>query len=143
MLGAEIKEFLENEKDLEFEEEISRNPYRLKSWWRYLQGKEGARRKTRNVIHERALKFLPHSYKLWHQYLKERRDAVEGKRVTDPACKIVVNAHERALVHLHKMPRLWVEYLEFLVKLRLATVARRTFDRALQALPITQHEKAR
>ena len=57
--GQDIKEFLENEKDVEFEEEISRNPYRLKSWWRYLLAKEGARRKTRNVIHERALKFLP------------------------------------------------------------------------------------
>lgn len=58
-LGQDIREFLENEKDLEFEEEISRNPYRLKSWWRYLLAKEGAKRKTRNVIHERALKFLP------------------------------------------------------------------------------------
>lgn len=38
------------------------------------------------------------SYKLWHQYLRERRSAVEGKCITDPACQIVVNAHERALV---------------------------------------------
>lgn len=38
------------------------------------------------------------SYKLWNQYLTERRAAVEGKCVTDPACQIVVNAHERALV---------------------------------------------
>lgn len=58
-LGQDIKEFLENEKDIEFEEEISRNPYRLKSWWRYLLAKEGAKPKTRNIIHERALKFLP------------------------------------------------------------------------------------
>lgn len=56
----EIGEFLEDKKDLEFEEVISRNPYRLKSWWRYLLAKEGARRKTRYIIHERALKFLPH-----------------------------------------------------------------------------------
>lgn len=39
------------------------------------------------------------------------------------------------------MPRLWVDYLAFVVKLGLGTKARRTFDRALQALPITQHEK--
>lgn len=61
-LGQDIKEFLENEKDVEFEEEISRNPYRLKSWWRYLLAKEGARRKTRNIIHERAIKFLPNRW---------------------------------------------------------------------------------
>ncbi|CAM9398802.1 unnamed protein product, partial [Hapterophycus canaliculatus] len=84
---------------------------------------------------------LAGSYKLWNQYLSERRAAVEGKCVTDPACQIVVNAHERALVHLHKMPRLWVDYLAFIVKLGLGTKARRTFDRALQALPITQHDK--
>jgi len=58
-LGQDIKEFVQNEKDVEFEEEISRNPHRLKSWWRYLLAKEGARQRTRNVIHERALKFLP------------------------------------------------------------------------------------
>ena len=39
------------------------------------------------------------------------------------------------------MPRLWVDYLAFVVKLGLGTKARRTFDRALQALPITQHDK--
>lgn len=61
-LGRDIKEFLENEKDIEFEEEISRNPYRLKSWWRYLLAKEGAKPKTRNIIHERALKFLPNRF---------------------------------------------------------------------------------
>lgn len=42
-----------------------------------------------------------HSYKLWNQYLGERRAAVEGKCITDPACKIVVNAHERALVRIY------------------------------------------
>lgn len=64
-LGQDIKEFLENEKDIEFEEEISRNPYRLKSWWRYLLAKEGAKPKTRNIIHERALKFLPNRLDFW------------------------------------------------------------------------------
>lgn len=39
------------------------------------------------------------------------------------------------------MPRLWVDYLAFIVKLGSGTKARRTFDRALQALPITQHDK--
>lgn len=61
-LGQDITEFLQNENDVEFEEEISRNPHRLKSWWRYLLAKEGARRRTRNVIHERALKFLPNRF---------------------------------------------------------------------------------
>lgn len=34
-----------------------------------------------------------------------------------------------------------VQYLEFLVEQRQVLLARRTFDRALQALPITQHDR--
>jgi hypothetical protein len=52
-----------------------------------------------------------------------------------------VNTYERALVHLSKMPRVWVDYCSLLVLLQKGTDARRTFDRALQALPITQHHR--
>lgn len=62
---------------------------------------------TRNLLHERALKVLPGSYKLWMSYLADRRAQLKGKCVTDPAYEVVNNAYERALVTLHKMPRLW------------------------------------
>ena len=53
-----------------------------------------------------------------------------------------VNAlFERALVLLNKMPRIWEMYLEFLMQQPLVTYTRRTFDRALRALPITQHNR--
>ena len=42
---------------------------------------------------------------------------------------------------MHKMPRIWINYLQFLMKQCLVTKTRRTFDRALQALPITQHHR--
>lgn len=38
-----------------------------------------------------------------------------------------------------KMPRIWLEYLGLLLTQRKITHTRRTFDRALRALPITQH----
>lgn len=44
-------------------------------------------------------------------------------------------------VTMHKMPRIWTQYLELLMGRRAVTRARRTFDRALQALPITQHDR--
>ncbi|CAM9979894.1 unnamed protein product, partial [Heterosigma akashiwo] len=97
---------LQSEADFEYEEEISRNPYALKSWWRYLDHKKNARPKTRYVVYERALKFLPGSFKLWHSYLKERTLAVEDKSVLDPAREVVANAYERALHHL-----VWEHYL--------------------------------
>lgn len=39
------------------------------------------------------------------------------------------------------MPRIWEMYLKFLLKQPLVTTTRRTFDRALRALPITQHNR--
>lgn len=40
-----------------------------------------------------------------------------------------------------QMPRIWLDYCEFLVNQGLITRTRRTFDRALRALPITQHHR--
>ena len=40
-----------------------------------------------------------------------------------------------------QMPRIWLDYCEFLMNQGLITRTRRTFDRALRALPITQHPR--
>jgi pre-mRNA-splicing factor SYF1 len=37
------------------------------------------------------------------------------------------------------MPRIWIDYCQFLVDQGKIIRTRRTFDRALRALPITQH----
>jgi pre-mRNA-splicing factor SYF1 len=39
------------------------------------------------------------------------------------------------------MPRIWIEYCTVLIEQKLVTQTRRAFDRALRALPVTQHEK--
>jgi hypothetical protein len=70
----------------------------LKAWLRYLEAKTQARPVQRYLIYERALKFLPGSYKLWHAYLQERRSAVEGKvPVTHARYQILVNTYERCV----------------------------------------------
>uniref|UniRef100_A0A8D2J3B4 Pre-mRNA-splicing factor SYF1 n=1 Tax=Varanus komodoensis TaxID=61221 RepID=A0A8D2J3B4_VARKO len=81
------------------------------------------------------------SYKLWYNYLKQRRKQVKSKCVTDPSYEEVNNCHERALVFMHKMPRIWLDYCQFLMDQCRITRTRRTFDRALRALPITQHHR--
>lgn len=53
----------------------------------------------------------------------------------------VNDCFERSLILLNKMPRIWTEYLSFLLKQCLVTKTRRTFDRALRALPLTQHSR--
>ncbi|XP_006107698.1 pre-mRNA-splicing factor SYF1 [Myotis lucifugus] len=130
-----------DEEDLPYEEEIMRNQFSVKCWLRYIEFKQGAPKPRLNQLYERALKLLPCSYKLWYRYLKARRAQVKHRCVTDPAYEDVNNCHERAFVFMHKMPRLWLDYCQFLVDQGRITHTRRTFDRALRALPITQHSR--
>uniref|UniRef100_A0A668AVE3 Pre-mRNA-splicing factor SYF1 n=1 Tax=Myripristis murdjan TaxID=586833 RepID=A0A668AVE3_9TELE len=129
------------EDDLPYEEEIIRNPYSVKCWMRYIEFKHNGPKSILNMIYERALKELPGSYKLWYNYLRERRKQVKGKSITEPVYEEVNNCHERALVFMHKMPRIWLDYCQFLVSQCKITRSRRTFDRALRALPVTQHPR--
>ncbi|KAK9126813.1 hypothetical protein Scep_015659 [Stephania cephalantha] len=96
-----------SEEDLLYEEEILRNPFSLKLWWRYLIARTESPFKKRSIIYERALKALPGSYKLWHAYLRERLEIVRNLPVTHPEYQTLNNTFERALVTMHKMPRIW------------------------------------
>eukprot|EP00761_Pharyngomonas_kirbyi_P004703 gb/GECH01004708.1/.p1 GENE.gb/GECH01004708.1/~~gb/GECH01004708.1/.p1 ORF type:complete len:902 (+),score=289.33 gb/GECH01004708.1/:1-2706(+) len=129
------------EADFEFENDISRNPHSLKHWLKYLEAKKHATPKVRNQLHERALKLLPGSYKLWFEYLMERVEQVKYRCLDDPAWEAANNVFERSLVYMHKMPRIWQEYCKFLMRQKKISKTRKTFDRALKALPITQHDK--
>lgn len=135
------KELYPSQDDLLFEEELLRNPFSLKLWWRYLVARCEAPFKKRFVIYERALKALPGSYKLWHAYLIERLNIVKNLPITHPEYETLNNTFERALVTMHKMPRIWIMYLETLTSQKLITKTRRTSDRALCALPVTQHDR--
>uniref|UniRef100_A0A914VZD4 Pre-mRNA-splicing factor SYF1 n=2 Tax=Plectus sambesii TaxID=2011161 RepID=A0A914VZD4_9BILA len=131
------------DQDLPYEEDILRNPFSLKCWLRYIDHKKQTKSHCRqiNTIYERALKELPGSYKLWYNYLRYRRKQMRKKCVTDPAFEDLNNCFERALVFMHKMPRIWLDYCQTLVDQRLITRTRKTFDRALRSLPVTQHDR--
>lgn len=77
------------------------------------------------------------------QYLEFRTRHLKGRNpVVYRAEYVKVNAlFERALILLNKMPRIWEMYLSFLLLQPLVTQTRRTFDRALRALPVTQHNR--
>ncbi|XP_057961930.1 uncharacterized protein LOC131153559 [Malania oleifera] len=130
-----------SQDDLLYEEELLRNPFSLKLWWRYLIARSESPFKKRAVIYERALKALPGSYKLWYAYLRERLELVRNLPVTHSQYETLNNTFERALVTMHKMPRIWIMYLQTLTEQKLLTRTRRTFDRALCALPVTQHDR--
>ncbi|RVE48793.1 hypothetical protein evm_006567 [Chilo suppressalis] len=138
--GKEIEIFF-SEEDLPYEEEILRNPFSVKHWLRYIEHKKGAPKQQINLIYERALKELPGSFKLWYNYLKIRRSQTRGRCITDPCYEEVNNCFERSLVFMHKMPRIWMDYCNFLTDQYKITSTRRAFDCALRALPITQHHR--
>merc|ERR1712166_1262129 len=130
------------EQDLLYEEDVLRNPYSMKSWYRYIEAKREEKPKSRNLLYERAVSALPGSYKLWYRYLLDRKDQIDDPCPLDPVWESMNNVFERALVFLHKMPKIWKEYLNFRMRQTWdITQLRHTFDRALRALPITQHEQ--
>ena len=124
-----------------YEAPLIRNKFSLKHWWAYIEARRNAGRRVRNTLHERALRCLPGSYKLWRSYLQDRTRQCRSKPVTHKRYEKLNRCYERALVTLHKMPRIWTDFCEFLIVQRKITRTRRTFDRALKALPITQHDR--
>ena len=89
----------------------------------------------------RAATPVPLCVQLWHAYLSERLLAVRGLGPTHPAVESLNNTFERAMVSMHKMPRIWILYLEFMLTQKFISRTRRLFDRALTSLPVTQHER--
>lgn len=132
---------MQEREDTPYEEDVVHNPFSFKSWWRYLQAKQDAEPARRFWLYERALREIPGSYKLWFHYLTERLAALSNLPILHPHYMQVTSTFERALAFMHKMPRIWQMYLDFLVnKRRLVTASRTTFDRALASLPVTQHD---
>eukprot|EP00928_Gymnodinium_smaydae_P070601 TRINITY_DN54408_c0_g1_i1.p1 TRINITY_DN54408_c0_g1~~TRINITY_DN54408_c0_g1_i1.p1 ORF type:complete len:968 (+),score=248.96 TRINITY_DN54408_c0_g1_i1:128-3031(+) len=136
-----ISEDVLRETDVAYEQELQQNPYSVKLWFAYVRAKTEASEQVRFLIYERAVKELPGSYKLWHAYLRERMKSLKDLCVTDPLFEATNNAFDRSLVFLHKMPRIWLDYIEFLMKQKKVTRARRALDDALRSLPITQHSR--
>ncbi|KAJ9074052.1 pre-mRNA-splicing factor syf1 [Entomophthora muscae] len=139
-------------EDVPYEEEIARNLYSVKSWGRYLDHKQDSLANSKKAHHlrplfilfERALKDLPGSYKLWKRYLDLRTKYVKEKFSLSEHVEEYAkmnNCFERSLFLLNKMPRIWLDYINFLLLQDQVTKTRRVFDRALRSLPITQHTR--
>jgi pre-mRNA-splicing factor SYF1 len=133
-----------SEADALYEQEIARNPGSVKPWIEYVNFKrKHATRYRQAFVLERACSTLPRSYKLWKMYLELRMEHVGNMNPAQHAVHYykVNRLYERALVLLNKFPRIWEMYLTFLMRQPLVTTTRRAFDRALRALPITQHAR--
>ena len=145
--------FLITHADIVYENDIQRNPGSIKPWIEYYIFKRSTSSSilSQAYVLERAVKALPRSYKLWKLYLELRTQHLipvpEEPNHTRNMSVVLhqaefrrVNAiFEESLVLLNKMPRIWEMFLKFLLRQPLVTYTRHTFDRALRALPLTQH----
>ena len=118
------------------------NPYNFKSWWDTLSSSKEAPFSIRKKIYQVSLHYLPGSYKLWFNYLKEEREYVKSNyNIPNKYYDEVNNLHEQALIYMMKMPIIWINYIQFLIEQNLITKTKLIFNKALQAIPITQHKK--
>ena len=127
-----------------------RNAYEPRAWLRYLEHKRSSSADPGAVYftYERAVGALPGSYKLWKAYLDERvtgclqmlslTGAGAGVRAE---CEAVRGVFERCLLYLGAMPRIWLDYVGFLLRQRKITETRHVLNRALQSLPVGQHHR--
>jgi len=122
-------------------EALDGNKFSFRNWWISIQASKMSSYEERVDLYERALRYLPGSYKLWYNYLKECVENMEHKPMFSKRYEVINEIFERSLIFMHKMPRIWIMYGEFLMKQNLITRTRQLFDRALLSLPVTQHEK--
>ncbi|KAL4761805.1 mRNA splicing protein SYF1 [Aspergillus foveolatus] len=136
--------YLIADNDSVYEQDLLRNPGSIKPWLAYIEYKQqNGTLYEQAFVMERACKQLPRSYKLWKMYLEFRTKHLKNRNAIKYRAEFQkVNAlFERALILLNKMPRIWEMYLTFMLQQPLVTQTRRTFDRALRALPVTQHNR--
>lgn len=133
-----------SEDDLAYELDIIKNPDDLILWLKYIEFKQTAPLKQQAFVFERACEIFPRSYKIWKNYLEQRVHHLRFANYKD--CKVefenVIELFEKALLFLNKMPRIWSDYLQFVMnKLPQNKRIMSIFDRALIALPISQHNR--
>ncbi|KAJ6184556.1 hypothetical protein N7519_005857 [Penicillium mononematosum] len=136
--------YLITDQDIIYEQDLLRDATSVKPWLAYIEFKQqNGTLYEQAFVMERACKQLPRSYKLWKMYLEFRTEHLKGRNPTVYRAEYQkVNAlFERALILLNKMPRIWEMYLSFLLQQPVVTQTRRTFDRSLRALPVTQHNR--
>lgn len=94
--------------EVQFEDEVRRNPNSVRTWWNYAHSKvDEASPLDRFTVYERALAYLPRSFKLWHAYLEDRTAHMKRRSIKSKKYDLLIDTFERALVFMNKMPRIW------------------------------------
>lgn len=145
------------ENDIYYEREIAKRSS-TRAWFAYINQKKGKfliLDQEKNDLeflvlqsnqlwkyYEKALVKYPRSYKLWVDYCDTRSDYVYRFLMNHQASVQKTNGtFELALKFLYTCPRIWLNYLDFIGRQKRITLLRKTMNKALLSLPITQHER--
>jgi pre-mRNA-splicing factor SYF1 len=112
----------------------------MRSWWNSIQAVDPENYNERAKLYYRALYFLPGSYKLWYNFLFESRQNCKRFPLTSKRWTIINALFEKSLVYMHKMPQIWIDYAKFIGRQKFISRTREVYDRALQTLPLPQHD---
>ena len=100
----------------------------FKFWWSKLKAQEDLKFTLKEKIYLDALKNLPGSYKLWYHYLEEAVDNCTQKCLASSGYEQMNSTFNKALLFMHKMPRIWIMYFEFLILQKKYSQIRHSFD---------------
>lgn len=141
-IDSQWKSCISLDSDIPYEEDLLKNPYNLNGWLRYIDTKHATSHPVaKALLFERAILELPGSYKLWRGYIQMCYSIAESNGTMNHRnCLLISDLYERCLLYLHKMPKIWIEYIQLLLKQGYITRTRKVLDRALQSLPISQHD---
>lgn len=137
-------------EDAAFEQQIAQAPSDFVTWVRYIEFVQSRDVDAVAFVMERACVQFPRSYKLWKAYLDFRQEHfgtfhLQKSRLEGTALEefeTIAKLYLQALLMLDKMPRLWLDYLSFLIDYTTDLSRIRTaFDLALQSLPFSQHRR--
>ena len=91
-------------------QELNQAKYNFRNWWVMIEVKQEEPYVERVKIYEKALKHIPWSYKIWYFYLNDCITQVKDKCPESQSFKVINGIFERALIFMHKMPRIWIIY---------------------------------
>ena len=120
-----------NTNPLQTQELANSDKMDFKYWWSKLKAQEDLKFIQKEKIYLDAIKNLPGSYKLWVHYLEEAVENCTQKCIASTDYESMNATFKRALLFMHKMPRIWIMFFEFLIVQKKYSQIRHTFDDVL------------
>ena len=75
------------------------------------------------MLYQRALHYIPGSYKLWFnflveskRYFKEHKHQMLLEGYLEEIQAVIRDIFEKALIYMNKMPKIWLDYAKFVGK---------------------------